>query len=162
MKKVRLALGAMGAAPALGLMLPATTVAAHTPKAPGKTVALDNNTMQRRACTGNQTAHVQSTFFEISVFHRPSTGCIGGVSGFLIFQQSHLDMRTRVYRVGTTKTRVFQGFVGGVINPPPGTKFRQEIHRVFGGPRQQVCGALVASSNHGDVLYGPVCTSFPS
>jgi len=162
MKRVRLALGAAGVAPALGLMVPATAAAvAHTPAGTAKTVSLAHSMMQMKAaCRGNTATGDIGELWDIMVFHRPSTGCIGGMSGAYVDELSGLEMRTRAYVIsGGTATRVFSNYITGHIGP--GTTFYQGIHTVYGGPTQQVCGALVSEAHHA-VLSGPLCVEFPA
>jgi hypothetical protein len=168
MKKVRLALGAAGIAPALGVAAPAAA-AAHAPEGPvantapaqGKTVRVDPAT----GCVGKVATKAHSFSFSIWAYHTQASGCVGGVSGFLGSPVPGLSMRTRIYTIsaGGAKTRVFSQYRGGDIKDGQGTFFRQDVHTILGGVKQQVCAALVQAKPHrSNVEYGPVCVSFPS
>lgn len=168
MKRVRYVLGAVGAAPALGLMMPnAAATVDHAPKGSTKTVSLAHSKMELSGCTGTDRSTGAGgppghSLVE-SAFHTPSTGCIGGARGTILPKSTGLDMRTRVYSiVGTTKTKVYSNFVGGTIKSKS-TTWWQGIHRIFGGSKQQVCGAIVSASHHSaPPRFGPACVTFPS
>jgi hypothetical protein len=166
MKKVRLALGAMGVAPALGLIMPGAAVAAT--RAPAgtadpashvrsKVVRLDTDT----GCRGTEMARKSYSELTLWAYHTPSTGCVGGVSEVLSQPQTHLYLRTRVYTIngGGTKTKVYSNYTSGTINQGH-TSFYQGIHHVYGGVKQQVCGALVVTTKLSSVQYPPICVSF--
>jgi hypothetical protein len=170
MKKVSLALSAVGVTPALILMMPGAAAAVHAPagavitaaQAPGKTVRLP----AAASCVGRQTTKKssQSHSFTMWVYHTSSNGCIGGVSGFLTDDQTGLSMRTRAYAINAhgTKTRIYSHYHNGNAVSGKGTTFYQGIHTTYGGVKQQVCAALVLTGNHAAVQDGPVCVSFPS
>lgn len=70
-------------------------------------------------------------------------------------------MRTRIYTItGTTKTRVFESFAR--VHSSPNAHYRQEVHHVYGGTRQQVCAAVVEAAHKSQVFAGPLCVSFPT
>jgi hypothetical protein len=170
MKKVSLALGAVGVAPALGLIMPSTAaVASHTPAgtaqtvphARSKVVRLDNVTN----CIGKDSVKKSSPLgsFTVWFYHTTSTGCIGGVSGLYTSGRTGLSMRTRAYTISTdgAKTRVVNKYHNGHITGH-GVSFYQGIHTVYGGVKQQVC-AVVVSTGPNHAIYGgvaPVCVSF--
>lgn len=171
MKKVSLAVGAVGVAPVLGLMVPAAAAAAVHEQAGtamtasqlrGKTVRLHDAVAA--SCTGRDSTKKLSRYHSLTVwvYHTPSNGCIGGVSGYLTAVQGGLSMRTRAYKISThgVKTQVYSHYHNGNEESGRGTFFYQGIHATFGGVTQQVCAALVSTGNHAVVNYGPVCVSF--
>ena len=155
MKKVRYVIGAVGVAPALGLMMPAVNAAAavtHTAKKEGKTVSLVHSRPDpggvRRVCGGGHSKHATKGIFEGFVFY--SGTCIHETEGILGKSQTGLSMRTRLYSTGGGKN--YSHFVPGSI-VGGATCFFNVTNKVD----HEACEALVATNNHGDVKYGPVC-----
>lgn len=172
MKKVRLALGVAGIAPALGVAAPAVA-APYTPEGPAanaspaqaKTVRVDPAV----GCIGKVATKAHSfnfSIFSIWAYHTQASGCVGGVSGFITSPLPGLSMRTRIYTINShgVKIRVFSQYNGGGhITDGHGTSFRQDVHATFGGIDQQVCAAITQAKPHrSKVEYGPVCVTFPS
>jgi hypothetical protein len=154
MKRVRYAIGALGMAPALGLMIPAAAHAAATaPQAPqgaGKTVSLEQRTSPLVTC-GN--GHYKTTLNNANNFrgtiHYSGT-CIRSQQAVLYFSKKGLTERTRFYSGGGTLERttwqaghIFRGFTSWYSLP------NMYAH--------EVCEALVLNSNHNTVKYGPDC-----
>lgn len=152
MKKVRYAIGALGAVPALGLMMPTANAAAavtHTPGKAGKTVSLEHSKMARvDTCGSGHHKTASKGIFEGEVFY--SGSCMHETEGILGKAQTGLTMRTRLYSVNGTKN--YSHFVGGSI-VGNATFFFDKVSKVD----HEACEALVANSNHTDVKYGPVC-----
>jgi len=172
MKKVRLAvLGAVGMTPALGLtVIPSATAAAadQAPNRPAKTVSLEHPAAAAVACIGHDATRAHSGNFHISVYHTPSTSCVGGVSASLLSScTTGLLLRTRAYSISKygTKTRYFDALVGGhitgckIASPQGSIEFYQGIHQTR-APKEQVCDAIVFASKTDRVWRGPVCVSF--
>jgi len=168
MKKVRLAIGAVGAAPALGLMVPGAAVAAtHAPAKTAKTVSLKHSKMAPdTGCTGTERARKHASSLYISVWHTPSTGCIGGVSAlFSNHGSTGLHLRTRVYTISQlgTKTKVFSNYIGGTIHKGGGNTnitYYQGIHKEYGEYQHQVCEAITTGSHNSLPITGAVCVTF--
>ena len=171
MKKVRLVTaGAVGMMlPVAGPLIPAAHAAAaaagapqlHTPLAPHSTPPV-------AASAGHLGLHGNSRDFNFSVFHTPSTHCVGGVSARLNECLTGFVLRTRAYSTSRngTKTRYMNSFVGGhsqscgILNDGPGYyTFYQGIHQIRPA-KEQVCEALVFANNLNKVFRGPVCVSF--
>lgn len=164
MKKVRYALGAVGIAPALGLVLPGTAVAAsHTPKKTVKTVSLEHSGTVRPdvSCVGHTAAKANSRNFHITVWHTGSTGCVGGVNASLANSyMTGLVLRTRAYSInGGKKTKWLSRYIGGIIYDNDSISYYQGIHQIR-PPSEQVCAAIVYSSNHARIYRGPKCVSW--
>jgi hypothetical protein len=170
MKKVRYVLGAVGIAPALGLMLPGTAVAAsHTPKKTVKTVSLEHSSAVSpdTGCGGHTAAKGKSGNFNFSVWHTASTKCVGGVNAWLANDAaSGLVLRTRAYSISSlgTKTKWLSKYTGGSLacrndGEDCSIIYYQGIHQVRANP-EQVCEAIVYADDHTRVLRGPECVSF--
>jgi len=163
MKKVRYALGAMGALPAIGMMMPATTAATtHAPKTTAKTVSLRHSSAATSGCTGNTeaTASIHSVRLRFWHTYNPvyGTSCIGTVE--TVFSQSLLSSsydRVRIYAhyLSGAKHRVYSNH----IKAATGNQhfFVDGVHRSFGYRPIQVCTAAV--HGNGSVFEGPVCRS---
>ncbi len=159
MKKVWYALGAAGLAPAVGFVMPATTATAavHPPKA--KTVALPqaahHGVRPDLTCRSSYVSYVTQGDLRLGVAYSLDA-CMHWVQGVLNHRQVKLDMRTRIY--GTPGgSRVFSNYVGGFIPITQSyTAFSTDAN-VYG---EEVCIALVESSHHSVVKYGPVCWTF--
>jgi hypothetical protein len=170
-KKVRLvAVGAVGLTPALGLMMMPSAAAAptHTPKRTAKAVSLEHGNMLPAAgCIGRFASKAHSRNFHISLFHTPSTQCVGGVSAYLSKDcDTGFVLRTRAYSTSTkgTRTEWLNTTVGGhfrscrITSPTGSIVYYQGIHQVRRA-LEQVCEAVVFASNHDKVWRGPVCIS---
>ena len=168
MKKVRLALGVAGIAPALGVAAPAVAApyvqegpAANASPAQAKTVRAD----LAAGYIGKVATKAHSFNFSIWAYHTQASGCVGGVSGFITSPVPGLSMRTRIYTINShgVKIRVFSRYRSGHVEDGHGTSFRQDVHSTFGGIDQQVCAAITQAKPHrSNVEYGPVCVTFPS
>jgi hypothetical protein len=160
-KKVWYALGAAGLAPAVGLAIPATTAAAavHPPKAKAKAVSLQHvvghETKPDLTCGSAFASYVHDGDLRLGVFWS-SFACIHGVQGILNHRQVKLDMRTRIYSY-PGGPRVYSNYVGGYIPPTQSYTGFSKDPNVYG---EQVCIALVESSHHSHVDYGPTCWSY--
>src|SRR5215472_18969889 len=145
MKKVRYAI-AIGAAPALGLTMPATLAAAATVHVPSKSIK-KVIIPDRRACAGIsvKSNHVGpgSKRLDETTFYQPPS-CVTSASGLLYHQQRSLDMRTRGYRSGF---KVYEHFVGGCACNGGTHFFQGPIQRFL----QKVYIALV-DANHKSVV----------
>jgi hypothetical protein len=159
MKKVRYALGAVGLAPAIGLLMPAASTAAaqvHAPKAAKKVslVHSQDNAVPAITCgSGRQASFISGNghLRELLNYSLRSGGCVHSVFGLLNRDQTGLEMRTRVYR-SRGGPRVFQHYVHGDAFFT-GTSFTQVVNTAG----EQVCIALVQSAHLSHVDYGPVC-----
>jgi hypothetical protein len=170
-KKVRLVTaGAAGMMlPVAGPLIPAAHAATAAVGAKQvKTVLAPHGAAPDVACAGHLSLHGHSRNFSFSVFHTPSTHCVGGVAAYLRECATGFVLRTRAYSTSRngTKTRYMNSFVGGnsqscgILNDGPGYySFYQGIHQVRPA-REQVCEAIVFASNHTKVYRGPVCVSF--
>jgi hypothetical protein len=158
MKKVRYAIGAVGAAPALGLLIPAANAAVPAVQTAqgnvGKTVSVrhhDGKTPQVN-CGSSQVHHTLSTR-KIMVGFISYSGniCVRFQSTLLDRRQGGLTERVRYYSGGGRLERTtWQG--GSFIN-----SHETEFSSFPNMYAHEVCQALVANSNHNDVKYGPVC-----
>ena len=170
MKKVRYVIGTvgvLGAAPALGLLTPATTAAAAAHATPaghsGKTVSLHPGTASPNAvrCEHRSTRKAHSgtgvnTFsgFASGEGFGASHPCLQYVTGKLHHSQVGLEMRVRTYKGTTEKS---WGYVHGTINlTGTSTHFSKYIDGIAGSGITKACEALVYSSNHA-VAYGQIC-----
>jgi hypothetical protein len=154
MKKVRLAIGAVGAigaAPALGLMMPAgnaAAAAAHTPASSGKTVVLQDRNAPDFTCTDAR---------KLSAYAHGMYGAYYSSGGYTACAQSA--------SIGIEKTGLaervrywFEGILVGTHYVTPG--YFLAGHTIFSSDNTHsatsVCEALV---NEGTlaVEYGPVC-----
>jgi hypothetical protein len=173
-KKVRLVTaGAVGMMlPVAGPLIPAAYAATAAAGAKQvkqvKTVLAPHSTAPDVACAGHLGLHANSRDFNFSVFHTPSTHCVGGVSARLNECLTGFVLRTRAYSTSRngTKTRYMNSFVGGhsqscgILNDGPGYyTFYQGIHQIRPA-KEQVCEALVFANNLNKVFRGPVCVSF--
>jgi hypothetical protein len=157
-KKVRFAIGAAGLAPAIGLLMPAANAAAttaHTPKKAVKKVSVQhiNGRVRPDACGTEHHVSVQGRLRELVDYSTGGGGCINSVHGILSLDRTGLEMRTRVYTVAGG-SRVFQNYVHGNAFFT-GTSFNTAVNK----HGSQVCIALVQSTHHSKVNFGPVCVS---
>jgi hypothetical protein len=163
MKKVRYALGAAGAIPAIGLMAPATTAAANTPahKTTAKTVSLRHTSATPAAsgCTGNTEAKASNISITLKFWHtyHPSfgTSCIGTVETSFFAGLTGSSDRVRIYAhsLGGKKHLAYSHL------EPARTDthfFAVGVHKSFGYPPIQVCTAAVSFDT---VRQGPLCKS---
>ena len=162
-KKVRYALGAAGAVPALGMMMPAAAAAtAHAPKTTAKTVSLQHSSAAASGCTGTIEAHASMHSVHLEFWHTDNptygTTCIGTVK--TVFSRplySHSYDRVRIYAhyLNGTKYRAYSRHI-------PGSgfgvyRFSLGVHRSFGYLPVQVCTAGIDS--FGRAVMGPLCKS---
>lgn len=151
MKKVRYAVGIIGAAPAFGLIVPAAQATAATAHVSAKTV---KKAMIPDACTGisvksNHTGTGGNRLSE-TTFYQPRS-CVTSVSGLLYHSQTGLDMRVRGYH---STVKVYSHFGGG-HSGGGGTMFTDRgIDRFL----SNLCIALTSQGPNKNVKYGPVCT----
>jgi hypothetical protein len=166
MKKVRLALGAAGVAPAaLGLMMAPTanaaTVSRRGPQAPtssGVTPGVAHHcpesigTHSRKAASGPLAGTMHYT-----------GNCVTRVKAVLDFPQKGLVDRVRFRSVngGLNNTTWVPGCILGIQFPPINSCNGDGSRTSFNSTPQfvahQVCEAITLSANHNNVLYGPVC-----
>jgi hypothetical protein len=152
MKKVRYALGALGVAPALGLLAPAANAApaqAHAPKTPVKTVSLRNGT-PLIVCGATNAKNGSANHLHAHVTYQGH--CVHFQSGYITHSQNSLTERVRFYnsvgtRIAQTKIPGHQG--GGRTT----FKSSPNVTDVY-----KICEALVANGTS-SVNYGPVCVN---
>jgi hypothetical protein len=153
MKKVRYALGAVGAVPALGLMLPAANAmpaAPHVTKGASKTVSLGHGSRPLVGCGHGHTKYTQKGPLGGQIGYSGTT-CIHSQWAILYKKQTGLTERARFYSGGGYLERTT--WQAGKISTSHTTFFSS----VPNLNARQVCEALVANGNHNDVKYGPVC-----
>ena len=165
MKKVRYALGAVGAVPAIGLMAPVTTAAVNAPaqKTTAKTVSLRHSSASPAAtgCTGSTKATATAMSAKLTFWHtfHPAydTSCIGTVD------TSFFGV---VYNASSDRVRIYARSLGGkkhLIHTywkhhASAHFFSVGVHTSFGYPPIQVCTAAV-NTNTSVVEQGPLCKS---
>jgi hypothetical protein len=162
-KKVWCLLGAAGLAPAVGFAMPATTAAAaaHPPKAKtaAKTVSLSpvarHGVRPDITCPSSNVSYVSSGLLRLGV-QFSGGACIHHVSGVLFKGHTGLEMRTRIYNI-PGGTRVFSNYVHGGLNLLHSETFFNTSPNVYG---EGVCIALVESTHHSVVEYGPLCSDY--
>jgi hypothetical protein len=188
MKKVRFLIGAVGAAPVLGMMMPATPglAAVHSPKPGAKAVSLRHSAVTRTAgglavhpdtsgCTGNTEVHVtrpsslSTKFWYKNAANGAAAACIGTVEGtwFDAGDNPQYDFRVRIYSgTGTRKRGAYSKLNGATIKNLTTDDAEDGVHRWFGYSRGfpiQVCTAWVfvggPLSPAYSVVAGPQCTS---
>jgi len=161
MKKVRLALGAAGVAPAaLGLMMAPTTNAAtvsrQVPQAPTSSGVSPGIAHHCPASIGTHSRKATSGPLTGTLHY--AGDCVTRVKATLAFSQQGLVERVRFRSVngGLNATKWVPGCVYG--NPwcgvPPGETVFNSAPQIYA---HQVCEAIVLSGNHNNVVYGPVC-----
>ena len=166
MKKVRYAFGAIGAAPALGLIMtqgPATT--AHTAEAKhpatakaAKTVSLPGSGINVvTGCKGVSQTTRTAQYESLTFWHTPflQSECIGTVRGMYDHpypRSSPSGYRVRIYHNGV---RQFSSTHYLGRSSPPFLYISVGVHRWFKDP-VQVCGAWVLSGRN---FLTPICTS---
>ena len=159
MKRVRYAIGAIGVAPALGLMMPAANAAATVPQAPGsagKTVSLQHRLAAQPVplvnCASGRRQDATSTHGYMTASIAYSHRCINCQYVGLAKTQTGLTERTRFYSYkGALERTTWQE---GHIHQLGGYTSFQSYPNLNG---YEVCEALVANGNHNDVKYGPIC-----
>jgi hypothetical protein len=164
MKKVRLALGAAGMAPAtLGLMMAPTANAAaasrqvsQAPTSSGVTPGTAHHcpeslgTHSRKATSGPLTGTLHY-----------AGNCVTRVKAVLDFPQKGLVERVRFRSVngGLNTTTWVKGCIFGVT-PFSSCRATGSLTFFDSTPQfvaHQVCEAITLSANHNNVVYGPVC-----
>lgn len=159
MKKVKYMIGALGVAPALGMLMPAGNAAAAVTHAAGKaakTVSLAHAKTATAAainCSPSNSRGGGVPSFAWSVFYSKDT-CVSYDYGLLSAGQTGLYMRTRLYENGVQ----YQGpLVEGSISPFGNIT----TWSLVGIERKatKACGALVYENNTAKVAYGPVCAN---
>jgi hypothetical protein len=159
MKKVRYAAGAIGMAPALGLMLAPAAQAApaqgHPVQNVGKRVSLTHPRREMAAadCGSYSFNSKAAGGLGATVFF--SGHCVGYQEAFLDGRQSGLTERVRYYNAAGA--RIDQSFWGGHFDQFSGKWYTEFNRSVSVGGVYNTCFALVANGNHSDVKYGPVC-----
>lgn len=160
MKKVRYVFGAVGMAPALGMIAPAINMAAPGAQAgpgrPAKTVSLDHggtalvNDTPLADC-GSRIARVASKGL-LQGYINYSGVCVHSQGATLFKVQTGLTERARFYSgAGRLERTTWQA--GRIWSSSGVTRFGS-VPNSFA---HKVCEALVANGNHNDVKYGPVC-----
>jgi hypothetical protein len=150
MKKVRLAIGAIGAAPAIGLIMPAgnaAAAAAHTPANAGKIVRLQGSNAPDYTCTDGIKSSTVGNGMYGAIFY--SGGALCGQSASVGVEKDGLAERVRNWVDGdlvSTKYVIPGTFVDGHTD-----FYSSDIRSAA-----EVCLAIV---NEGTlaVEYGPVC-----
>jgi hypothetical protein len=169
MKKVKYVIGAVGAWPALALMIPAATAAnaatpeaananaatrlaaQNAPRAAGKTVAVDQDKIPLINCAKAHQKITLSTHANLSgSIWYSGTLCIARQGAFLYKRQTGLTERVRFYSGGGALERTT--WQAGNLGTGS-TSFWSDPNMYA----HKVCQALVANSNHNNVKYGPVC-----
>jgi len=171
MKKVRYALGAVGAAtPVLGLMVPATAATAASAShklAKAASLAHRNSSQSASAsagCRGNTSIRATATNFHYSLWIDSLTGCVGGVSAYESGSGlPSVQLRTRAYSISAEggHLRWFSNYIGGQTHKftPPYVTFYQGIHQIR-PHHEEICEAVVQTDNHAVVYRGPKCVSW--
>jgi hypothetical protein len=149
MKKVKylVGLGALGAAPLVGVMMPAN--AAVAAPAGGPAACLPNN------FNGNIALSSVNHRFDFAVRFSTPHLCVAYVSATLKKAQTSLYLRTRLYKNGVQ----YQApFASGYISPffPTVTTF--SLYSIDRNATAD-CEALVYSYDTPKVAYGAVCTN---
>jgi hypothetical protein len=154
MKRVRYAIGAVGIAPALGLMMVpaanAATAAPHTAKDAGKTVSLQHGRTPFLNCGGGTTTSNLAASDQLYGYIRHSGLCVHSQQAIIYHSQKGLTERVRFYSIHGALVRttwqaghIFRGFTS--------------FYSIPNTTAHQVCEVLVANSNHNNVKYGPAC-----
>jgi hypothetical protein len=155
MKRVRYAIGAIGVAPVLGLIIPAANAMAAVPqisKNAGKSVSLGHGERPLVNCGHNHTKFASgSGLFAGGQIGYSGTTCIHSQWAELDKFQAGLTERVRFYSgAGALERTTWQA--GHDIDNQ--FTFFSSVPNLNG---RMACEALVANSNHNDVKYGPVC-----
>ncbi len=160
MKKVRYAIGAIGAVPALGLvMTPAAHAApAHAQAAQPARDAAKRVSLTQTGATGGVTPAITcgtantatATANGLHALDKYTGTCVHWQQAWISHSQTGLTEHVQFYsRYGT---RIYQAWRNGTIFVT--TSFWSTAN-IAGATR--VCQTLVANANHADVKYGPVC-----
>jgi hypothetical protein len=162
MKKVRYAAGAIGMAPALGLMLApaaqATPTQGHTAQKEVKRVSLmhtNGGNAVTSTCTGSFNGYTfrNGNGFGADLNH---TGhCVSYQQTALYHLQSKLTERVRYYNAAGA--RIYESFNFGHFYNHSGVRETLFSTYPYVSGAYNVCFALVANSNRNDVKYGPLC-----
>jgi len=167
MKKVRYMIGAAGVlalTPALGAFTPAAHAATthSAARTSGKTVSLNHHATSATSVCPAQSgkkAHSGSGSNKFSAHAEgildQLTPCLGFTFASIPHGQAGLKLRVRTYLNGVEKS---WGFTGGHITSPP--PHHTVFSKTLNTHATRVCDALVLSSNHHKVEYGPVCIDF--
>jgi hypothetical protein len=171
MKKVRFLAGAAGAAPVLGMMMPAAGLAAthpvatHQAAAGAKAVSMRHSAVTRTAgqeavlpdgsCDGATYVHLtrpaslSTKFWYTNAAHGATAACVGTVEGtwFDAGDNPGYDFRVRIYSgTGANKRRAYSELNRATIKNLTTDTAGQGVHRWFGYSRGfpiQVCTAWV-------------------
>jgi hypothetical protein len=160
MKKVRLALGAAGVAPAaLGLMMAPTvnaaTVSRQVPQAPTSSGVSPGTAHHCPATAGTHARNATSGPLTGTLHY--AGDCVTRVKAVLDFPQRGLVERVRFRSVngGLNTTKWVKGCIGGYdYCSPSGDTIFSSSPQIYA---HQVCEAITLSANHNNVVYGPVC-----
>jgi hypothetical protein len=159
MKKVRLALGAAGVAPAvLGLMMAPTaaadTVSRQVPRAPTSSGVSPNTAHHCPASVGTHSRKATSGPLTGTLHY--AGDCVTRVKATLAFTQQGLVERVRFWSVngGLNTTKWVPGCTIAPHCSPVGDTNFNSTPQIYA---HQVCEAIVLSGNHNNVVYGPVC-----
>jgi hypothetical protein len=148
------AIGALGVAPALGLMVPtgnAVAAVTHTPGKTGKTVSLLHSRIPRvDTCGQGHSAHAFSPNGNMKGVVYYSGECMHETEGILDRSRAGLSMRTRLYSDGGG--RVYSHRTGG-SELGGATYFFQVVDRTAG----KACEALVSQGPSHKEIYGAPC-----
>jgi hypothetical protein len=151
-KKVRLAMGAVGMPAAIAMGIPAvanaTTEASHHFPQPGKSVALGHRDSPLVTCGVNNLKQNGNGTFSLVVEY--SGFCVHRQSAILFKRQTGLTERVRYYSGGGYLE--FTEYLGGHLGSAS-----TAWHSSPNTTAAQVCAAVVPNSNHDKVKYGPVC-----
>jgi hypothetical protein len=153
MKKVRLAIGAIGAigaAPALGLMMPAGNAAAaatHTPASTGKTVVLQDRNAPDYTCTDGVKSSTYGNGMYGAIFYSGGTLC--GQSASVGVEKDGLAERVRNWVDGDLVSTKY-------VTPGTFISGRTVFYSSNTRSAAEVCLAIVKEATL-SVEYGPVC-----
>jgi hypothetical protein len=158
MKKVRLALGAAGVAPAaLGLMM-APTAAAVSRQVPQASTSSGVSPGIAHHCPASIGTHSRkATSGPLTGTLHYAGDCVTRVKATLAFSQQGLVERVRFRSVngGLNTTKWVPGCTG--LNPWCGAAHETVFNSTPQIYAHQVCEAITLSANHNNVVYGPVC-----
>jgi hypothetical protein len=161
-KKVRLAIGTVGGASALGMMVTGTAAhAANTPghtsvDSAGKTVVLAHGNARAEPdaeCGVNAAANGYGNSLYGAIEYRGS--CVGFQSAEVSGHPTGLTERVRFWKDGDLEATKWVN-PGTFYTSSDGRKYT----RFWSSPYEhvsEVCEALVLNGNHASVIYGPAC-----
>jgi hypothetical protein len=153
MKKVRLAIGAVGAVgavPALGLMMPAGNAAAaatHTPAKTGKTVVLQDRNAPDSICTDALKGSAFANGMYGGFFYSGDVVC--GQSASVAVEKTGLAERVRFWERGDLLRTIY-------VTPGTFESGRTVFWSSTPHSGSEVCQAIVKEATLA-VEYGPVC-----